>query len=309
MRFLVFGGGALGSVVAARLADDHDVTLVAREAHVAAIRERGLEVTGHTERSGLALRAVTSVDDGVPAPDFVLVTTKSHGSAAAAEGASRFADQAIFVSLQNGLGNEEVLAGVAKRVLAAVINQGATLLEPGRVHHAGARESYFGPFQGTEPADAERLAEAFRAAGLEARAVADIETRIWHKVVLNAAVNPLTALLGLRTGELLGDEDLEAAIVAIVDESVRIAAACGVRLDGGAIVETVRAVAEATRENKSSMLQDLERGRRTEIHEINGALVERARRVGVEAPRNELLARLVASAERRHVAPRNGEGS
>lgn len=309
MRFLVFGGGALGSVVAARLAGDHDVTLVARESHVAAIRERGLRITGHTERSGLSLRAVTSVDESVPAPDFVLVTTKSHASATAAEGASRFAERAIFVSLQNGLGNEDVLAGVAARVLAAVINQGATLLGPGRVHHAGARESYFGPFQGTGHADAERLAEVFRASGMEARAVTDIETRIWHKVVLNAAVNPLTALLGLRTGELLGDDDLEAAIAGIVGESVRIAKACGVTLDAAAIVETVRAVAAATRENKSSMLQDLERGRRTEIHEINGALAERARRAGVDAPRNELLAQLIASAERRPVTPRDGGSS
>ena len=298
MRFIVFGAGAVGSVVAARLAEVHEVSLVGRQDHVDAIRERGLRISGHTQIEQRSLTAVTHADelDDTP-PDTILLTVKSYDTEAAAKALARFSEASIFVSLQNGLGNEEVIARHATKVLGAVINQGATFLGPGEVFHAGAGVGELGPFAGTSMEDAESVAAAFEAAGLPAHAVEDIEARIWAKVVLNTAVNPLTALLNKRTGELLGDPALEDALSIVVEESVAIAAACGVALNATEILEKIRVVAEATRDNKSSMLQDLEKGGRTEIDAMNGALVARAREHGVPAPVNTLLTHMVRAAE------------
>lgn len=298
MRFLVFGAGAVGSLVAARLAQRHEVSLIAREEHTRAIRERGLLVTGRTEIHAKGIEAATSVAElAGPAPEVVLVTAKAYQTAAATAALEPFWSSALFVSLQNGLGNEETLAERCPRVLGAVINQGVTFLEPGKVFHAGEDETWIGPFSGTSADDAETVARALDECGIRARAVAEAKVReaIWRKVVLNAAVNPLTALLRKKTGELIGDPDLEAAIRAIVAESVVIARAAGIALEDDSILTWIRKVAEVTRDNKSSMLQDVERGRPTEIDSMNGALVERAKALGLAAPRNELLTRLVRS--------------
>lgn len=297
MRFMVFGAGALGSLVAARLAEVHEVSLVARPEHVAAIRERGLRISGHTELVQRRIEAVTDAADVAAQPDAVLLTVKAYDTAAAMDDLARFTDQALFVSLQNGLGNEEIIAARGARVLGAVINQGATLLGPAEVHHAGSGEVTIGPFRGTGDADAETIAAALADAGFPARAVTDIHTRIWAKAILNAAVNPITALLRVRTGVLIDSEELRAAMRQVVEESVAIARACGIALDVDEVFATVEAVVEATRDNKTSMYQDLERGRRTEIEAINGALVARAREHGLPCPANELLARMVRGAE------------
>ncbi|MCH7825954.1 MAG: 2-dehydropantoate 2-reductase, partial [Acidobacteria bacterium] len=290
--------GALGSVVAARLADAHEVCLVGRRNHVDAINERGLQITGHTEIVQTAIYATTDPSSlkGV-APDAVLLTVKAYDTRSAVAALSDYWSTSIFVSLQNGLGNEEAIAEQATKVLGAVINQGATFIGPGEVFHAGSGEIDLGPFAGTTDDDAETIAAALRDAGFPARARRDIRAKIWAKVILNAAVNPLTALLRKRTGELIGNEALEDALGLVVEESVAIAAACGVSLDATEILDKIRAVAEATRDNKSSMLQDLERGRRTEIDAINGALIARAREHGIPCPANELLANMVRAAE------------
>ena len=246
---MVFGAGALGSLVAARLSAAHNVTLVGRSEHVLAIRTSGLRVTGRTECVATKIEAVTEPTE--TPPDVVLVTTKSYGTAGAVQALARFSKQSIFVSLQNGLGNEEILAERAENVLGAVINQGVTFLEPGAVYHAGEGETELGAFQGTKPGDAERVASAFRETGLEARAVDDIRARIWLKVVLNAAVNPLTALLVKRTGELIGDPALESAVRLIVHESVAIAHAAGIALEENATLEKNWSVARATERVRS----------------------------------------------------------
>jgi 2-dehydropantoate 2-reductase len=298
MRFVVFGAGAVGSLVAARLHQRHVVSVVAREEHARAIRERGLRVTGRTELHATGIEAAASVTDlAGPPPDVVLVTVKSYQTAEAAAALDRFGSAALVVSLQNGLGNEETLSERCPRVLGAVINQGVIFVEPGSIFHAGLGETWIGPFSGTSLEDSENVARALDESGLPAQAVssAEVRERIWKKVVLNAAVNPVTALLGKKTGELLGDREIEAAIRAIVEESVAIGRAAGVDLEEESILDWIRTVAEATRDNKSSMLQDVERGRPTEIDSMNGALVERARKLGMPSPRNELLTRLVRS--------------
>lgn len=297
MRWMVFGAGAVGSVVAARLAEIEPVSIVGRPQHVEAIREHGLRITGRTEIVQRRLDAVTDAADAAAEPDVVLLTVKAYDTASAMDALAALVDRAVFVSLQNGLGNEEIIASRAARVMGAVINQGATFLRPGEVFHAGSGDVALGAFAGAGPADAEAIAEPLVAAGFPAFAVADIRARIWAKAILNAAVNPLSGLLRKRTGELVESAALRGAMRQVVEESVAIATACGVDLEVADLLAAIEQVARATADNKSSMYQDLEKGRRTEIGAINGALVERAREQGVACPVNDLLAALVCAAE------------
>lgn len=301
MRLLVFGAGAVGSVVAARLSTRHDVSIVGRRQHIEAIRERGLRLRGATECTvpADAIDAFTSAGElsTNEAPEMVLLTVKSYDTKRAVSELEMLWTRSVFVSLQNGLGNEETIAAYADRVLGAVINQGATFLAPGDILHAGEGQTTIGPFQGTTLRDAQALAAAFESVGLPARAVADVAPDIWSKVVLNAAANPVTGLLRKKTGELLNDTHLEEAMRLVIEECVTIAAAHGVTLEPETIESTIRTVAQATRDNKSSMFQDLERGRRTEIDAINGALVDKAEAAGLDAPLNRLLTSLIHASE------------
>ena len=296
MKFLIFGTGALGSLLAARLAQDNDVTIIGRAEHIKAIRKHGLRVTGKTELCQTKLRTMTNIEDS-PIPDAILVTVKAYDTHRAVASLARFYHSSSFISLQNGLGNEEVMARHAKKVLGAVINQGVTLLGPGEIFHAGTGSTEFGLYSGTTIEDVAPIVSSFKKAGMPASIVDDIRTHIWLKAVLNAAVNPLTALLRIKTGKLLDGGPLETAIRSIVLESVAIAKSSDTHLDEEEVLKIIRRVIEATQANKSSMLQDLEKGRRTEIDAINGAIVEIARANDVPHPVNALLTNLIRAAE------------
>ncbi len=196
----------------------------------------------------------------------MLVTVKATDTASAAAALRDLGPNPVRVSLQNGLGNEETLAEGGNPVLGAVSNNGATLRETAEVFHAGLGEVILGSFTPEAPQTAtNELAAALRAVGFPAHATPDIRRALWDKVILNAAVNPVTALLGLRTGRLHADPGRRKIVARLVEESCAVAAAEGAGCSPGEIHETIRRVAAASPENRSSMLQDLERGRRTEI--------------------------------------------
>ena len=297
-RFLLFGAGATGSVFAARLASRYEVAVVARGARLETIRRDGLRVVGATE-AAVRLPAASSPTelDGF-LPDFVLVTVKATDTASAAAALAPLGRRAVRVSLQNGLGNEETLADGGHPVLGAVSNNGATLRGNGEVFHAGLGEVILGPFTpDTPPAAADELAAHLSAVGFPARTTDDIRKALWDKVILNAAVNPVTALLGLRTGELLADPGHVRIVGRLVAEACAVAAAEGVACSEEEVHETIRRVAAATPKNRSSMLQDLERGRRTEIEAISGVIAARGRNHGLPTPWNDLMLRLVRERE------------
>ncbi|MFQ5907461.1 MAG: ketopantoate reductase family protein [Thermoplasmata archaeon] len=295
MRFLVFGAGAMGSLVGGLLSQQHETVLVGRRAHVEAIRERGLQITGKTQ-----LIARPTAEEGIPPdadPDVVIVAVKAYDTEHAARTLAPLTGQALFLSLQNGLGNEETLAAAGARVLGGVTNQGITWVRPGEVHHAGEGETYIGPFEGIGPEDADDVVAAFAESGLPSHRVDDIRSELWLKAIVNACINPLTALLRVPNGYVLQTEATEQVVRNVIQEGVEVAARYDVDLAEDAVFERVAAVVQGTAANRSSMLQDLERGRRTEIEAINGAIARLGQEAGRPAPRNELLARLVRAAE------------
>jgi 2-dehydropantoate 2-reductase len=295
VKFLVFGAGGLGSLVGGLLSQRHSVVLVGRREHVKAIARRGLRITGRTE----AIVRPVAVEDvsGADTPDVILVTVKAYDTPRAVEALEPFWKTSTFLSLQNGLGNEDLLASKAEKVLGGVTNQGVTFLGPGEVHHAGAGETYIGPYKGTTEADAVDVVEAFRECGMPCSLAKDIRRELWLKAVVNACINPLTGLLGVRNGYLQESEELRDLVRRIVSEGVHVAEAHGISLQQEDVLERVWYISSATADNKSSMLQDLERGRRTEVDAINGEIVRTGRRLGISCEVNAFLVSLVKAAE------------
>ena len=301
MRICVVGCGAVGSLFAANLAQLDDVEVWAYDldrAHVDAINSQGLRLTGAGEVVG-RMRATTDPGE-LPACDFGIVATKAmHTESAIAATAGAFAEGAV-ASVQNGIGNEEVLARHVERVIRGTTFPAGKLLEPGVVQWDVKGDTVFGPF---EPAPApleevERLAEACTRAGMPTTAVSDARPAQWRKVIFNAATNPIGALTGLTHGRVCERPDLRALVTALVDEGKAVAAAQGVVLDADPedLIDHA-AQPDVAYGHKASMLQDVEARRATEIDALNGGIGRFGRELGVPTPLNDAVTQLVKALE------------
>jgi 2-dehydropantoate 2-reductase len=291
MKVLVFGAGSLGSLLGGLLARDHAVTLLGRDPHMAAIREDGLRVTGAVD---LTVRpaAVTDVADA-RSPDLAIVTVKSFDTPEAARSLASVDPDAVL-SLQNGMGNEGILAEhLASPVLAGTTTAGARLREPGVVACTGLGAVTVGPHADAPLAAAERAGSWFRSAGVETDVVADPRPHLWKKLAVNAGINPVTALARVRNGALF-DSPVAGVATAAAAETAAVARGHGVDLSDDHAREAVRKVAGATARNRSSMLVDVAAGQRTEIDAINGFVLDRADRA---VPITETLAGLIRAWE------------
>jgi 2-dehydropantoate 2-reductase len=295
MEVLVFGAGSLGSLLGGLLARVHDVTLVGREPHVSAVQADGLRITGVET---LDAHPVATTDATGASADLALVTVKAYDTEAAA-GVLATGDYGAVCSLQNGMGNEDVLAdAVDAPVLAGTVTYGAGLVDPGHVEWRGRGTITLGAWRPADDAAAvEWVAAAFRAAALDAEAVGDVQQRLWEKLAVNAAINPVTALTRVENGALTEGPLAGLARTAAV-ETATVARADGVGLTDETAADAAAAVARETAQNQSSMLQDVTRGRRTEIDAINGYVVERAAATDRSVPINRTLAELIRGWER-----------
>ena len=292
MRIAVLGAGAIGSLFGGHLARDHDVTLVCRAEHANAVNENGLRITGLSDIH-VRPKAVTSAE-GMEPPEILFLTVKSHDTANALDDIrSLLSPETLLVSLQNGLGNIEALeqAFPAAKLVAGITSQGAILRSPGIVEHTG--RSY--TFLGGEHSAA--IADMLTAAGLEAGVSEDIRSEIWYKAVVNSVINPLGTLLGGTNGVILERPELAGVMGAIISEAVEVAGAMGVSLNEETAISRVMQVATETANNICSMRLDVERGRRTEIMQMNGAIAGYGKECGVQAPVNEMLTTLITALE------------
>jgi 2-dehydropantoate 2-reductase len=309
-RVLVAGAGALGSVFGGFLrAAGHEVTLLGRVAHLEAIRTSGLHIEGlWGEHHATGLHLASDVSRLSGAFDAILITVKSFDTGAvAAATAPLLAREGVMICLQNGLGNGEAIAEIvgARRVLAGRVIFGAEVAAPGRVRvTVYADPVLVGAWDTGDPwllAQAHVWADQFAAAGVPATYCDDVRAALWGKVLYNAALNPLGALLGVHYGALAENAETRAIMDAVIEEAFTVAVADGVALPWATAAE-YRTVfyghlVPATYHHRSSMLQDLERGRRTEIDAINGAVWKRGAAHGIVTPANELLTRLVHARE------------
>jgi 2-dehydropantoate 2-reductase len=295
MDVVVFGAGSLGSLIGGLLARASDVTLVGRDPHVERVREDGLRISGAVDERVFP-DAVTD-GRGLDA-DLAVVTVKSFDTAEAADALATGSYDAAL-SLQNGL-TEETLADrlePATTVLAGTATYGARLLEPGHVECTGAGRVVLGARRGGTDPLAERAGKAFRDAGVETLVAANMPRRRFEKLAVNAGINAVTALARVRNGALRDGPGARLARDA-ARETARVARAEGISLSAGRAVAALDEVVDATAANHSSMLQDVETDRRTEIDAINGEVVARARTHDLSVPANRTLTDLVRAWER-----------
>ncbi len=302
MRVCVVGCGAVGSLFAANLARLDDVEVWAYDLaqdHVDAINANGLRLSGAGEVVGRP-RATTDPAE-LPACEFGIVATKAmHTEPAIAATAHAFADGAV-ASVQNGIGNEEVLAANVRRVIRGTTFPAGRILGPGHVQWDVKGDTTIGPFE-PSPAtseEIERLAEACTRAGLPTEAVADARGPQWRKVIFNAATNPVGALTGLTHGRVCEDPPLRRLVSGLVDEGKAVAGAQGIVLDA----DPEELIDHAARpdvayDHKASMLQDVEARRQTEIDYLNGGIARFGREQGVPTPLNDAILALVKGLER-----------
>lgn len=290
MDIVVFGAGSIGSLIGGLLADEHAVTLVGRQDHVAAIEREGLAITGRLER----VVSPTARTDVPAEAELAIVTVKSFDTPEAAA-ALRSCSLETVLSLQNGMGNEAILEReVDATVLAGTTTYGAHSTAPGSVEYTGAGEVVLGPVEGGSSPRADEVGSAFESAGLETVVASDMPRRLWRKLAVNAGINAPTALARVPNGAVL-EGSLASTASAATAETARVAQEAGVDLAVPAAVDRMESVAEATAENTSSMHQDVLAGKRTEIDAINGYVVDAA---SGEVPVNETLTALIRGWER-----------
>lgn len=301
MRIAIIGPGAVGCTLGAYLSRaGHEVVFLAPdEAEAERLERSGIRVEG--VRGAFRVPAAVTCDASRVGPvELAIVATKAYDTAKAAwQHAAAVGPTTIVATFQNGLGNVEAIGGVVGpgRVLGGTTALGATLLEPGRVHHAGEGDTFVGEPAGGISGRAEHVARVLTDAGVPTAAVPDIAVRVWAKLAINAGINALTALLRVRNGVLVQHPETLTLLESAVREAAAVAQARGIPLEPEMLVERAREVARRTAGNVSSMLADVLAGRRTEIDEINGAVAAAARELGVPAPVNEALAVLVRAAE------------
>ena len=301
MRVCVVGCGAVGSLFAANLATLDDVEVwaydLARE-HVEAIERDGLRLTGAGEVHA-RLRATSDASE-LPPCDFGIVATKAmHTEGAIRATAHAFADGCV-ATVQNGIGNEEVLAEHVERVIRGTTFPAGKVTAPGIVQWDVKGDTTLGPFEPSPaPSDEiERLADACTRGGMPTHAVPDARPAQWRKVIFNAATNPVGALTGLTHGWVCERADLRALVSALVDEGKAVAAAQGIVLDA----DPEELIDHAARPDvayghKASMLQDVEARRATEIDYLNGGIGRFGRELGVATPLNDAVTALVKGLE------------
>jgi 2-dehydropantoate 2-reductase len=291
MRITVFGAGGVGGVLGGLLSTRNEVTLIGRRDHVLAVRSDGLQLSGTVE--GVFRPAARESVEGLETQDVVLITVKAYDTdTAVREIAPLVGGHTLVASVQNGLGNaEKVVRAYGSRALVGVPVLGATVLGPGNIRVSGMKEVAVGSTLG-QLGNAARLSGLLAECGIPSRVSANIASEVWSKAVVNAAINPITALVGRENGSILRDDGLRELSRAACLEGARAAEANGVVL-GGDPFDRVMEVVRATAGNRSSMLQDVERGRRTEIDEINGALVRAGESKGLNMPINRALWALV----------------
>lgn len=302
MRICIVGCGAVGSLFAANLARLEDVDVIAYDVdvrHVEAINTHGLRLSG----AGEAVGKLTATADPatLPSCDFGIVATKAlHTDSAMAATAHAFAEGAV-ATVQNGIGNEEVIAEHVPRVIRGTTFPAGKLIAPGHVQWDVKGDTTFGPFEPrpAAPEEIERLAEACTRAGMPAHAVADARGPQWRKVIFNASTNPVGALTGLTHGRVCEDPPLRRLVSGLVSEGKAVAAAQNIELDSDPeeLIDHA-AKPEVAYDHKASMLQDVEAGRQTEVDFLNGGIMRFGENLGVATPLNAAVWALIGGVER-----------
>jgi 2-dehydropantoate 2-reductase len=308
LKICVLGASALGCAIGGVLTEGgNEVWLVNRDpAHVDAMNRDGLTMRDAGVERVVRVFAATharDVDLASGPVELVIVLVKSFHTRAVIESAqSILGDETLVLSLQNGLGHEDVLAEVVgrDRVLAGKTYAGGVMLAPGHIIvGTQGKETLIGELDGTTSPRVQKVANTFNQAGLHTTVSPDIMVTIWEKLLVNVATGALSGISRLPYGLLYQVPELEACAVAAVAEAMAVAKAGGIHLTTtDPRAPWVKAAVGLPFEFKASMLQSLEKGSITEIDFVNGAVVAQGRKYGVPTPVNQTLVACMKGVEK-----------
>lgn len=319
MRICIIGAGAIGGVVAGVLArDKYDVSLVVKHSDLAKkISATGIEVSGTCGSFIIPLPAAATPEEMEGRFDYVLIATKADGLVESAKRMQPFLDEkSRVVSMQNGI-CEGMLAEVVgeERTIGCVVGFGATMHDPGRVEMTSGGEFILGNWNRKRDRELEKLAEILGKV-VDTRVTDDILPELYSKLIINSCITTLGAICGLNMGEMLASQKPRKLFIEVIREAVAVAEAMGIKVPPGASGKldfykflapgplsdfkrhlTIRVIGMKYSKLKSSSLQSLERGRKTEVENYNGYIAARGKMHGVSTPVNDQLTRLVQEIE------------
>jgi 2-dehydropantoate 2-reductase len=301
MKTVMMGTGAMGSLFGGLLTlAGEEVWLVGnRRDQIDTIRSAGLTFEEKGELRIIPMNATLDVTS-VGKADLVIFFVKTYDTKVAVSDALALEkEDTIFLTLQNGLGNEEVICQKIdrKKVMLGVTGHGATYLGPGHIRHAGWGKTFIGELDHRITDRALRMTQMLCNARIETEVSSNIHDQVWGKLLVNVGINALTALTGFKNGQLLDYPESARLMERLVSEAAEVARGKGVHLEEDPI-EKVRKAIEATKENRSSMGQDFDHRQKTEIDAINGAVAREAQPLGIPVPFNQAVADLVKAIEK-----------
>ncbi|MBL0702139.1 MAG: 2-dehydropantoate 2-reductase [Desulfosarcina sp.] len=307
MKIAIIGAGAMGSIFGAMLSGKADVFLIDPfEEHIKKINTKGLIIEDNNNLKK-TYNITACIDTSIikSRVDLAIIFTKSYATEQAALTALSILDKdGLALTLQNGLGNLEIISGIVgdDRAIAGVTSHGGTLVCPGVVKHAGIGPTHIAGNKRNQEA-AKRVVETFNSAGIETDISDNLNTLIWGKLIINVGINALAAILQVENGFLGKTVEVEKLMARAVSEAVTVADSLNIKLPYENPLAQVKKVCKNTAGNRASMLQDILKGARTEVAVINGAIVEKGRKMGIPTPYNiflsEIIEALDATAENR----------
>jgi 2-dehydropantoate 2-reductase len=303
MKIAVLGAGAMGSVIGGVLARaGHDVTLIdVHQPTINAINANGLKIEGKEGKIETVPLVATDRPSAIGVVDLLLVFVKCYHTEEAVRNAlPLIGPQTIVLSLQNGWGNGPRIAQIVgeDKLLLGVCYHSATVVAPGHVLHAGKGMTFIGEVNGKMTDRLAAVAQTFSEAGIEVTTTPTVLKEIWSKLALNVCTLPTSALLRFYAPQLVEHEPMLDLMRALLREVVAVAQPQGIAIDFDERWEAITGLLKRCGAHaKSSMLQDVEKGRRTEIDVINGAIVEAGQRLGIATPYNDAMVKLIKSLE------------
>lgn len=300
-KIAIAGPGAIGCLFAAYLTKSgQDVWLLDKDSKRAqTLSDIGIKIEGVSGTWQTKVNATADASE-IGKAEFIIICVKSYDTQRAVKDVSSLVGRdSLVVTLQNGIGNIEVLSESFgnQAVAAGTTNMGANLQGTGFLRHAGLGETVFGRIDGKTTFSLRTLREIFNKANLPARTSRDIEGILWSKLIINVGINALTAITGLNNGRLIEFEWTSRILKDAVTEAVKVAKRKRIKLIFDDPLGKVESVCEATAKNISSMLQDRLKEKKTEIDFINGVIVRQAQSLGIPAPVNQVLYELVKTIE------------
>jgi 2-dehydropantoate 2-reductase len=296
MKITVVGAGAMGSLFGGLLAQaGAEVWLLdIWEEHVRVMNAEGLCIEQDGRERKIRVKAATTISEIRDTALVILFVKSMHTLQAAKTAQLLIGETGYVLTLQNGMGNVDQIAEVVapSKIIAGTTSHGATLIGPGKIRHAGKGPTTIGFWYDADSVMTQKTADLFNRAGIETTVSGNIKDMVWDKLLVNVGINAITALTGIKNGQLLDLDVTKALSRAAVEEAAVLARAMGASVRDH-VVAHVFDIAGMTAGNRSSMGQDVDRQRRTEIGAINGFVVRESEKLGIEAPVNRTLTALI----------------